>query len=121
MAYAFQLDSQRSLATAIYDGTTSLYDRLELLDSIAYLRAEYPRLRVLIDMRRAGHNLKADEEVAFGMWLADHSSQLAGLRVALVSGGHNPHSAIQTVVSSRGCLDMKEFEAEESALNWLNR
>ena len=121
MSYCLEEDLENNLVTARYEASTTLQDRIGLLEELVSIMKDKQQLNILIDIRKATQNMTPEEQIEYGDLVASKQKYFLHSRMAILSDkDKNPHPLIIPIAHVGGFRGICEFHNETEAMHWLN-
>ena len=118
--YSIDFNPTLQVVHVTYVGVVSLKARICAVNEVCENYAQSSPLKILVDVNKLEMNLSAEEQIAFGEYLAGHAD-LTGARVAVLhKPEHNPNLLIDVSAFNNGYL-LAEFNRRKNAELWLTR
>lgn len=119
-SYSIDLNVALQIVNVTYWGAVSLKDRMSAVNEVCENYAQSDPLKILVDVNKLEMDLTAEEQIAFGEYLAGHAG-LTDARVAVLhKSEHNPNLLVDITAFNNGYL-LAEFNKRINAESWLMR
>lgn len=118
MGHSFEVDRDQNLVSVVYDESSTLDDRINVLEKIIQLLKVTPRANIFIDATIANNNLSFEEQKQFSEMLVGNLKYFKLNRTAILNP-RNIHTAITTLAYLNGHQHVALFEDKAEALQWV--
>ncbi len=119
MAYRIEHLNNKQIVCVRYSSEVTLEERMAAVHEVSIQKEKFKNLHILIDVREVKQKMNNLEQEVFGKYLASVEEFKSASIAVLSSITKNPNVIINKVSINAG-YNLREFEVEIDALDWLS-